>query len=163
MGLDGKKVFPECSAVGGVGVEVFAAGNMGNEVFARLIGKGRYVPRQEMRKIVSDYHWLAGLAVFPPDPFYERTEPTKFFEYMERGMPIVVSDFPVWRHLVEDEGVGIAVSPQDPQALAGAVTWLRDHPDVAADMGRVGRKAVVQRYNWNSQGYKLLDCYHRHF
>ena len=43
------------------------------------------------------------------------------------------------RRIVEHAGAGIAVAPEDPDALAQAVDWLRAHPDEAAEMGRRGR------------------------
>lgn len=103
--------------------------------------------------------WLAGLALFPPTPHHKQKELTKFFEYMGAGIPILCSDFPVWRDLVAGTGCGLCVDPQDPTAIAEAISWLRGHPAEARAMGQRGRQAVLDRYNWGSQARKLLALY----
>lgn len=112
-------------------------------------------------RIASCYRepWLAGLALFPPTPHYMRKELTKFFEYMASGIPILCSDFPVWRDLVLGNDCGLCVDPENPAAIAHAISWLRDHAAEARAMGRRGRQAVLERYNWESQGRKLLAFY----
>lgn len=116
------------------------------------------VPYSEIAGCYAE-RWLAGLALFPPTPHYVQKELTKFFEYMGAGIPILCSDFPVWRELVEGTGCGLCVDPENPAAIAEAVTWLRDHPAEARAMGRRGRQAVVEQYNWDTQARKLLAFY----
>lgn len=103
--------------------------------------------------------WTCGLAVFPDTPHYREKELTKFFEYMAAGLPIVCSDFPVWRDLVVGNGVGLAVDPEDPAAAARALIWLHEHPGEAGEMGRRGRELVLTRFNWDSQARRLIELY----
>jgi glycosyltransferase involved in cell wall biosynthesis len=83
------------------------------------------------------------------------------FEYMSAGVPIVASDFPMWREIVSEADCGILVDPLDPKAIANAIAWLLIHPDDATRMGRNGLTAVRQKYNWTSQAEKLKDLYAR--
>jgi glycosyltransferase involved in cell wall biosynthesis len=69
------------------------------------------------------------------------------FEYMAAGIPQVCSDFPLWREIVEDAGLGLAVDPTDPDAIAAALLMLLEQPAEAAAMGRRARAAVEERYN----------------
>lgn len=119
----------------------------------------RWVPRED---IVAAYKedWTCGLAIFPDTVHYRDKELTKFFEYMAAGLPIVASNFPVWRQLIEGEGVGICVDPADPAAAAAAILWLHAHPKEARAMGERGRRAVAERYNWQSQAARLIAFYH---
>ena len=119
-----------------------------------------WVPRQT---IVEAYAraWTCGLALFPDTPHYREKELTKFFEYMAAGLPIVASNFPVWRRLIEGERVGLCVDPEDPAAAAEAVLWLHRNPDEARAMGERGRRAVAERFNWESQAARLVDLYRR--
>lgn len=103
----------------------------------------------------------AGLAVFPDTPHYREKELTKFFEYMAAGLPIICSNFPVWRELVEGNRVGICVDPEDPTGAVAAARWLVDHPDEARAMGERGRQLVRERFNWESQAEKLVAFYRR--
>lgn len=118
-----------------------------------------YVPFAKIRGAYENGGWLAGLAVFPSTPHYREKELTKFFEYMHAGLPIICSDFPVWRGLVEKEGVGLCVAPGDPAALANAIEWLIQHPVEATEMGRRGQALVKERFNWPTEAKKLALLY----
>ena len=103
----------------------------------------------------------AGLAVLHPTPKYQDAWPTKMFEYMSVGLPVIVSDFPLWRGIVEDAGCGLLADPLDPRAIAGAMQWILDHPDEAEAMGRRGRAAVEKHYNWETEAEKLVALYNK--
>lgn len=113
------------------------------------------------QRITSYYQqkWIAGLALFPPTPHYMQKELTKFFEYMGAGIPILASDFPVWRDLVIGNKCGLCVDPKDPMAIASAISWLLEHPVESQEMGRRGQQAVIERYSWASQARKLVAFY----
>jgi glycosyltransferase involved in cell wall biosynthesis len=122
-------------------------------------GEGQTVPYSRILEYYRRGSWLAGLALFPPSPHYLRKELTKFFEYMGAGIPIVCSDFPAWRTLIDSTGAGLCVDPQDPAAIARAITYLVRHPKEAERMGANGRHAFETRYNWESEATKLLHLY----
>lgn len=103
----------------------------------------------------------AGLVVLHPTPQYVISYPVKMFEYMAAGLPVIASDFPLWREIVEGAGCGLLVDPKDPQAIAEAMQWILDHPEEAAAMGRRGRAAVEERYNWEAESEKLIALYRR--
>ena len=106
-------------------------------------------------------HASAGLVLLHPTPQYVISYPVKMFEYMAAGLPVIASDFPLWREIVEGAGCGLLVDPQDPQAIADAMQWILDHPEEAAAMGRRGRAAVEERYNWEAESEKLVALYRR--
>ena len=123
-----------------------------------LADGGAQVP---YRRIVAAYRepWTAALALFPDSPHVREKELTKFFEYMAAGLPIVCSDFPVWRELVERTGAGICVAPGDAQAALAAVMELARDPERARAMGQAGRRAVRARFSWESQARRLVELY----
>jgi glycosyltransferase involved in cell wall biosynthesis len=78
---------------------------------------------------------------------------------MELGVPMIVPNFPFHKSVVEDNGCGLCVDPDSPQELAEAIAWPMDHPGEAAEMGRHGRNAVMQKYSWSNKFNKLLRFY----
>lgn len=100
-----------------------------------------------------------GLALLHPDPNYVDSLPTKMFEYMMMGRPVVVSDFPLWRGIVEQAQCGFAVDPLDLEAAAGAVHRLLADSELRGRLGRQGREAVLRTYNWDAEGQRLVELY----
>ena len=82
---------------------------------------------------------------------------------MALGMPVVVSNFPLWREVVDGSRCGVCVDPLNPQATADAIQWLFEHPREAKEMGLNGQRAVLEKYNWDNEAKKLLDFYRRLF
>jgi glycosyltransferase involved in cell wall biosynthesis len=110
-------------------------------------------------------HWLGrsrvGLVVLHPVGQYLESYPTKLFEYMAAGLPVIASDFPVWKAIVDEAGCGLTVDPYDVGALAEALEWMLTHPSEAEAMGERGRAAVRERYSWAGEGEALVSFYHR--
>ena len=85
--------------------------------------------------------------------------PTKLFEYMAAGLPVVVSDLPTIRPIVESCDCGILIDPEDPVDIANGLNALLSDPKQAEAMGQKGLAAVKDRYNWDTESKKLLNVY----
>jgi glycosyltransferase involved in cell wall biosynthesis len=115
--------------------------------------------RPEVRAVFA--RAAAGLVTLHPTPAYKDALPVKMFEYMSAGLPVIASDFPLWRSIINDAGCGLLVDPLDPAAIAAAIDWVIEHPDGARAMGDRGRRAVLERYNWAREAEKLVALYWR--
>jgi len=113
--------------------------------------------RTEVKEVLSRSR--AGLVLFHSGPNHTDAQPNKIFEYMSAGIPVIASDFPLWKEFVVGNFCGICVNPLDPQAITKAIQWILEHPDEARQMGDSGRKAVEERYNWEQEAKKLLFLY----
>jgi len=102
----------------------------------------------------------AGLIVSHPGRLsHEVSQPNKLFEYMAAGIPVIASDFPLWRQIVDGAGCGLLIDPFDTRAIATAIEWLITNPTEAEAMGRRGIKAVQERFSWCNEEQVLLSFY----
>ncbi len=122
----------------------------------RVIFKG-WQPHQAVPGLLATSR--IGIVALHPEKQYVDSFPTKLFEYMAAGLPVIVSDFPGLRRFVETHRCGLLVDPLWPEAIAEAITYLLAHPDEAEAMGRRGLQAVRASYNWEAEGRKLIALY----
>jgi glycosyltransferase involved in cell wall biosynthesis len=80
---------------------------------------------------------------------------------MSSGLPIIASNFPLLKQIIEDVGCGLLVDPMDTKAIAKAMRWILDNPSEAEAMGKRGRQAVLRIYNWDAEAVKLINLYNK--
>jgi glycosyltransferase involved in cell wall biosynthesis len=123
----------------------------------QAVNKRGFVDRVGVREVLG--RSIAGLVTFHSLPNHIHAQPNKIFEYMSAGVPVIASDFPLWREVVLGNQCGLCVDPMDPAAIARAIDYLVQHPDQARQMGENGRRAVLERYNWSIEEAKLINFY----
>lgn len=116
-----------------------------------------FLGRNEVAQVLE--RSVGGLVTFLPFPNHIDAQPNKMFEYMSAGIPVIASDFPLWREIVEGNECGICVDPLDSHAIAQAIDFLLSNPERAEQMGRNGQRAVAEKYNWSIEESKLLAFY----
>lgn len=100
-----------------------------------------------------------GVAILAPSENYKESYSTKMFEYMAAGMPVVTSNFPIYKKVVETHACGICVDPFNTQEIARAFEYLMLNDEEANRMGKNGRSAVEKKYNWMIENNKMLNLY----
>lgn len=123
----------------------------------RQVEECGFVDRQKVADIMA--RSICGLVTLKPEPNFINALPIKLFEYMSAGLPVIASDFPLWRGIVEDAGCGVCVDPENPNAIALAINFFLTHPEQAEAMGRNGRRAAENKYRWDREGAKLVALY----
>lgn len=116
-----------------------------------------HVDRAGVRAVMG--RAMAGLVTLHPAPNYLEALPVKMFEYMAAGIPVIASDFPQWRAIVEACDCGVCVDPLDAAAIAAAIDRFVGDPALAERLGQNGRRAIVEQYNWPTEARKLLAFY----
>lgn len=84
---------------------------------------------------------------------------TKLFENMMCGIPVIATDFDLWKAIIDTYHCGICVNPHDIPSITCAIEYLLLHPEEARQMGDNGRRAVQEKYNWASQESVLFELY----
>lgn len=85
--------------------------------------------------------------------------PNKVLEYMACALPIVASDLPSLKKIIEESGAGITVKAEDVSQYVAVIRTLLQNPEISQTLGRRGREFVQQHYNWNRESVILLQLY----
>jgi len=116
-----------------------------------------YINSTEVEKLLSKS--FAGLVTLHPTLNFLDSLPIKLFEYMSAGLPVIASNFPLWKNIIEGNNCGICVDPKNSSQIAEAMTFLKENPEEAKIMGDNGRKAVLEKFNWENEEKKLIELY----
>ena len=105
----------------------------------------------------------AKVGVIPLHPIanYVDAYPVKLFEYLAAGLPIVATDVPRWRALLEAHDCGVSVPFGRPELLGAAIEELLDDDERSRAMGERARSAAERHYSWETQEAALTDLYGR--
>jgi len=96
-----------------------------------------HLPLEEIAPVLAASDTL--LVPLSADKTFAGFVPSKLFDFMATGRPVIVSARGEPASLLERAGAGLAIEPEDPHALANGARWLAEHPGEAEDMGRRGR------------------------
>lgn len=122
----------------------------------RYIGK---IGRKEVNELYGKCR--AGLLLYQPAHNHFEAQPIKMFEYMAAGLPLIASDYPLWRYIVKGKKCGLCVDGTKTGEVKKAIRFLLNNFEQAQQMGRNGRNAVERYYNWGKEQEKLLQLYKR--
>ncbi len=116
-----------------------------------------WINREELHQFAQES--FAGLVIFHPIENHINAQPNKLFEFMLEGLPLIASDFPLWREIILDNQCGILVNPLSSKEIALALDKLIDNSEESVQMGKRGRAAVLDKYNWATEEKKLIALY----
>ena len=114
------------------------------------------VPRAEVCRLVRSATVCVVPTVDTPSARY--TSPLKLFEYMACGRPVIISDLPPIREVVEDEQTALLVPPGDVGKLADALRRVLADEVLAVQMTRRASE-IVSKYSWVQRAESLDDLF----
>jgi glycosyltransferase involved in cell wall biosynthesis len=100
-----------------------------------------------------------GLLLFRAAANHDECLPTKLFEYLGAGLPVIISNTMQCSELVKEHGCGLVVDPRNVDEIAAAIRYCVDNPLHAQAMGERGRRLVIEQYHWGSEAQKLTNLY----
>ena len=96
-------------------------------------------------------------------PYEARTDhiqwisPMKLFEYMAHGKPVICSDFPVLREIVEHGVTGYLVASEKLDAWLYAIDRFSSSPQLVQFMGEKAYRNYLENHTWTARGQKILN------
>lgn len=149
-------------------IEYYLAGDSGTTYFNRLKeiegwNKVRFFGRIPFEQVSHIYEKsFVGLALLGNNELTNEKGTlgiTKMFEYMEAGLPVICSNFPTWKAIVDKYGCGITINSNSSIEIKNAIVKLVNNPSLANVMGKNGRIAIEKEFNWDSQAKNLNEIY----
>jgi glycosyltransferase involved in cell wall biosynthesis len=117
-----------------------------------------HVGRRELASALARAQ--VGLLLLQPERSFTDSLPTKLFEYIGVGLPVIATKFIVaCREIIERYECGILVDPRDVDEIANALETIFAQPESARAMGERGRTALCGRYEWKTEASNLLGLY----
>lgn len=122
--------------------------------YVEFVGK---ISRSEIGEFLESSD--VGMLTLLPANNHINSQPNKLFEYMAAGIPVIASDFPLWRKLIEQYDCGYLVDPDSPESIGGAIKEVYENSAEAKSKGRNGKRAIQTELNWEVESKQLVDCY----
>ncbi len=116
-----------------------------------------YINQEQLKEQFE--HADFGLVVLQPNQAFLDSLPLKLFEYMASSLPVIASNFPFWRELLGGIDCAIFVDPNDTNSIANAMLKYAADATTRHEMGKIGREAVINTFNWQSESALLENCY----
>ncbi len=120
------------------------------------VGWDTYVPWEQLVQHYNEAH--VGIVLGRDHPNQIEKIPTKFYEYLHYGLPILCSDFPVWRRFVEEHECGEVVPPGDSRQALDVIRYWREHPEAYRTRSEAALKAAKE-YQWENTAARLVRLY----
>ena len=118
----------------------------------------RFLGKQPREKVPA-YLAAADACVVPlrRSEVFKTAIPSKMFEAMAAAKPVILGVEGEAKEILLDARAGIAVPPDDSEALAKAILKLRQHPELGRALGANGRRAVREKYSRRQQARAYLE------
>lgn len=100
-----------------------------------------------------------GLSILKDIPNYRESVPTKLYEYMAAKLPVILSDFPLWKEIIQEANCGMVVDPENSEKIASIIGQMLENPFFSQKMGENGRRYYENYANWQPEEIKLLSFY----
>lgn len=91
--------------------------------------------------------------------WFKNITPTKFFETLAHGIPVITSDIGELKEIIAEYNCGIVVDETNPESVYAGLKKMVDHAELRLKMAENGLMAIKERYNWDIMGQKLLSVY----
>ncbi|WP_404435840.1 glycosyltransferase family 4 protein [Microbacterium aerolatum] len=100
-----------------------------------------------------------GVVPFQDTAAHRDSLPTKMFEYFAAGLPVIVSNFDLWRDIIETRDCGLVVDQTSPSAIAEAIATYAEDPALWLRHSNNARATARAELNWGVEAITLVSAY----
>ena len=150
-----------------IDIKLVLAGKFSDEILEKEIMSFKnikyygMVDQNKIRSIINNS--FCGACIFRNvgQHSYMEAFPTKVLEYLACGVPVILNNNKFNIEFIKNNRVGLVIDPDNKDEVGKAIMYLYKNPDIAKQMGELGRKIVVDKYSWQSQEKKLINFYNQ--
>lgn len=108
----------------------------------------KWMPNDELASVFT----TADVLVHPSEPYrdWEEQYGWTMLQASSSGLPVIATDIGSISESILDEKTGILIKPKNPDALAQAMIYLAQHPEIRKQMGAAGRQHILNRFSHQS-------------
>lgn len=116
-----------------------------------------YKPFNEMVEILAE----ADVAIIPHlrTDNNDASSPNKLYQYMYLNKPIISSDCTSLKRIIIETNTGFIYKNDSPEDLTKLIETLQNNTSLLDEIDNNGRKAVMEKYNWNVDKERLIEAY----
>lgn len=111
-------------------------------------------PREKIAAIISASDVC--LVLLKKTDVFKTVIPTKMLEFMSCARPVILGVAGQARRIVENAGAGLAIEPENAEALAEAIHQLASNRELAAALGQKGREYILQNFSRRQTAEKYI-------
>ena len=112
----------------------------------------------QSKERIPDLYRASDVCIVPlrDIPLFDSFVPSKMFEIMSCGIPIIGSVNGEAREILELSGSAMIISPESVSALSGSILWMVENPQKRKMMGISGRTFVCEHYDRTTLAKKYV-------
>jgi glycosyltransferase involved in cell wall biosynthesis len=153
-------------------VEYHIAGNINEKLFEKMMALNTFnklnyfgfLPKSDLPSFYNSA--IIGIIVqdYEENMGYDQGTlgSNKFFEYMEAGLPVICTDYKLWKDIINKYECGITVNPKNVLQIEDAIRFLINDKSRAYEMGQNGRKAILEEFNWGRVEMLYVNLFLKH-
>lgn len=115
-----------------------------------------HLSHDETRTLQATMDVLLAPYAIGKDSLYQWMSPLKIFEYMSTGIPILASDLPVLREVLENEKSALLIPPEDLAEWRSALMRIKNDYDLGHELGENARSLMLSLYTWEKRLETIL-------
>lgn len=133
-----------------------------------------YIKLNGLEERINAFEWMSlrdaenlmlkadiGLVPHVKSPHTDATIPHKLFQYMQRQLPVIVSNCTPLERIVKEASCGAVYESGNSISLAECISMFYKDPNLIKKMGASGRALVEEKYNWHEAGTILSNVYYK--